>query len=562
MLFNTDQRPRIGRKDNGRGKGSPLGGLRQRAGLAALTGLALAGLAACDAHRPIAGITGYVTNFAGAVVADEPRAVLAARDVLSTGGTAADAAVALAFTMAVTNPSSASLGGGGVCLVHDRKTGKTETLEFYAGAPSRSNPGARLASAVPGLPRGMFALHAKYGKVRWEQLLVPAENLARFGGTVSRSLAQDLALVAGPLLQDAATRRIFADAEGKVLGEGDNMTEIDLAATIGRIRLRGPGDLYAGPTSRELVEAVTAAGGSLTAEDLRDYAPRWTETVEVPFGRTTAHFAPPPAAGAVAGQMWAMILDHDRYEKQTPEARAHLLAQASMRAFADRPAWMKPDGGSTAPIRDLVATPRIERLLADYSPTQNVPVQAQGPGIAETPAATGFTVVDKEGRAVSCVLSLNNLFGIGRIAPGTGILLAAAPHPGGSGPHALAPMMVVKPTVQELTFAGTGTGGSPAAPALIGVAAGAILDGRPLEEAVAAPRVYAGLAQDLAIVEAAGQATLAEGLKGLGYTTGLINALGRVNAVSCPDGLPPRPDTCAVANDPRAFGIGMIVDGK
>ncbi|MEO5372989.1 MAG: gamma-glutamyltransferase [Alphaproteobacteria bacterium] len=566
MYSHTDHRPPRGGADSGRIKGIARSGLRQRApavflALVFLALALLAGVGACDPQRPAAGTTGYASGFAGAVVADEPRAALAARDILSTGGGAVDAAVALAFTMAVTNPSSAGLGGGGVCMVRDPKVPTVETLEFYATAPAQIAPGTPRPSAVPGLPRGLYALHAKYGKVRWEQLLASAETLARFGNTVSRSLAQDLTLITEPLLQDAEIRRVFADGTGRILQEGAPLAQIDLAATIGRIRLRGPGEFYLGQAARDLVAAVTAAGGSLSLEDLRDYAPRWIDTLQVPFGTNVAHFAPPPAGGGVAGQMWAMLVDGERYTRLADDDRHHLMAQVAMRAYADRTVWMKPDGTSSVPAPDLVTPARVTGLMASYNSERFVQVPHPNPAITENPAGTGFTVVDSRGLAVSCVLSMNNLFGIGRIAPGTGMVLAAAPHPGGRGPYALAPMMVVKRNVPEMIFAGTGTGGPPAASALVATAARTILGRRLLAEAVMAPRLHAGMTPDLVVVETAGQPQVTDGLGKRGYTLGVMGKFGRVNAVGCPDGLPPRPDTCEAVNDPRASGIGMIVNG-
>ncbi len=119
----------------------------------------------------------------GGVVADEPRAAQIGRDILAAGGSAADAATAMYFAMAVTLPSRASLGGGGVCLVFDPRTRDAQTLEFLARPPARIPPEADRPTAVPGNVRGFYSLQARYGRLRWSQVLVAAENLARFGVT-------------------------------------------------------------------------------------------------------------------------------------------------------------------------------------------------------------------------------------------------------------------------------------------------------------------------------------------------------------------------------------------
>src|SRR5262244_350593 len=158
---------------------------------AALLALAVAG---CQSKRAATDIIGSVKGFAGAVVADEPRAALAARDVLTAGGSAADAAVAIYFTLAVTLPSSAGLGGGGVCLVHEPGSERPLALDFLPRAAADGSIG------LPGNVRGMAVLQAKYGRLKWGQLLEQAEDLAR-GSAVSRALAHDLAAV-GPTLLD------------------------------------------------------------------------------------------------------------------------------------------------------------------------------------------------------------------------------------------------------------------------------------------------------------------------------------------------------------------------
>src|SRR5262249_56644104 len=118
-------------------------------------------LAACHSS---AGLTGRTGSFTGAVVADEPRAVTVARDVLVHGGTVADAAVALYFTLAVTLPSEAGLGGGGICIIHQANEKRTEVLDFLPHAAAAGGV------AVPSNVRGMAALHARYGRTRWEEL--------------------------------------------------------------------------------------------------------------------------------------------------------------------------------------------------------------------------------------------------------------------------------------------------------------------------------------------------------------------------------------------------------
>ena len=235
------------------------------------------------------GQIGYVTGFFGGVSADDPRAALVGRDILASGGTAADAAVAMYFVLSVTKPSAASLAGGGACIVHDPTEKVTEALEFFASTPSQIRPGATRPSAVPGNPRGFFALHAKYGELRWEQLLSPAANLARFGLPVTRAMAADFKAAGQALADDHEAQRIFGRSGGGLVGEGDVVVQNDLSIVLGRMMTRGPGDFYGGPGAALFADAVNAAGGSLTVDQLREFRPRWTETVKFPIGLNEGH---------------------------------------------------------------------------------------------------------------------------------------------------------------------------------------------------------------------------------------------------------------------------------
>ncbi|MCG8507645.1 MAG: gamma-glutamyltransferase, partial [Rhodospirillales bacterium] len=291
--------------------------------------IAILGACAGDEEEP-QGTIGYVQGFLGGVAADEPLAAIEGRDILSRGGSAADAAVAVYFMLSVSMPSAASLGGGGVCVVHDPNAETTEALDFLARPPKQVPPGASRPSAVPGNPRGFFALHSKYGRLRWELLVARAENQARFGAPVSRAFANDLAQVGPALLAQPATRRIFGHSSGKrLLREGESMTQIELATFLGAIRRGGPGELYTGALTGRFVEAVQEAGGSLEQEDLRTYRPVWRETVQVPLGDLIGHFAPPPAAaGTVGAQMLGVLAHDDRFADADDEEQPHLLVEA------------------------------------------------------------------------------------------------------------------------------------------------------------------------------------------------------------------------------------------
>lgn len=514
------------------------------------------------------GTVGFVQGFLGGIAADEPRAATIGRDVLSAGGTAADAATAVYFALSVTLPSSASLGGGGVCIVHDWKTKKTETLDFLARAPRSVPATATRPSAVPGNPRGFFALQSRFGRLRWETLVGPAESLARFGTPVSRAFSNDMAQIGKALLAEPETRRIFGQDSGqRVAREGDILTQFELAATLGQMRRAGPGDFYDGQLAHQFVAAVNAAGGSLDVEDLRAYRPLWRDTLRVPFGNQVAHFtAPPGAAGGVAAEMWRMLTADDRFEDASETIRNHLLAEVAMRAFADRGQWLREDGTSAVSATDLVSPARAERLMASYNEARHTPAAQLDPRPVErleNPSGTSFVVVDREGSVVACDLTMNNLFGTGRFAGGSGVLLAAMPGPGGRGPTSLGPMVVLNEHVNELIFAGSASGGAAAPTAEINVAAHALLGGKTLNQALLANRIHHEGMPDATFVEHGLDEASRKDLVNRGHELAVSPFLGRVNAAYCPDGLPGHVDTCTMMADvpPRGYGL-MAAGGK
>jgi len=508
------------------------------------------------------GQLGYVTGFFGGVSADEPRAAVIGRDILSSGGNAADAAVAMYFALAVTMPSSASLGGGGLCIVHDKDRAATEVLEFLAKAPANIPRTATRPSAVPGNPRGFFALHAKYGNLRWEVLLNPATQLARFGAPVSRATAADLAAVGDALSRDVEMIKVFGAPGGGLIREGETLQQVDLASVIGSMQAQGPGSFYSGPMASQLVGAVTEAGGSLSLDDLRSYRPIWRNTVKIKFGYQDIHVAQPPAsAGMTAGVMMSLLDANGGFEGADEADRAHLLAETASRAYGDRGRWLLQDGSASLVAEELGDATRFAGDMADFDAgrhTKSADLKSRPVARPENPAATSFVAVDRHGNAVSCGLTMNNFFGTGRIAPGTGIVLATIPGDAGRGPWSLTPMLVVNPITQHTFWASGASGGVAAATASVNVMARAMLAGEGLRDATRAKRVHHGGLPDTTYVEQGIGDTVISSLRARGHDVVEAPQIGRVNAFYCAEGVPNRPDLCEVQSDPRGFGLGMI----
>ncbi len=522
-----------------------------------------------DDNKPEKGRVGHVAGFLGGVAADEPRAALVGRDVLSAGGTAADAATAVYFALAVTLPSSASLGGGGSCVVYDNKTKTIEALDFLPRAPSRVPAGATRPSAIPGNARGFFVLQSKYGVLQWSELVAIAENLARFGHPVSRAFAARIAGIGDALFRDTEVRRIFANRDGKPVGEGDLLVQADLSTLLGRLRARGAGDFYTGPFARQIVDAVNGAGGSLSVEDLRDYRPRWSKPIEIPFVQNLVFaFAPPPAAaGAVSAQMTGMLLENG-FKGAKADAAKHLLAETARRAFAERARWMDPDGGfkqgaASTGAQSLVAEGYLEKLMASFDPAKATPSTSLQPPPRrhlETPAATSFAIMDRHGSAVSCAVTMNNLFGTGRMARGLGMMLAAAPDQRGRTSTPIGPMILTNRFHGEVFMAAAATGGVVAPTALATVVGRTMIAEEKLATAMTAPRVHHGGEPDVLYYEKTLDAAEVTALQARGHEVAPVDALGLVNVTYCAGGMPGDARLCSTMTDPRGFGLAVTAD--
>jgi gamma-glutamyltranspeptidase/glutathione hydrolase len=512
-----------------------------------LLGLAVAG---CETGKTqVSGEIGSVEGFAGAVAADEPRAVLAARDALAAGGSAADAAVALYFTLAVTLPSSAGLGGGGVCLVHAPDGERPYMLDFLP------RPSADGSIGMPANVRGMAMLHAEHGRMRWSQLLGPAEDLAR-GTSVSRTLARDLADNGYTLLGDPEASRVFAGADGGLVGEGDGLRQFDLAGTISQIRRNGAGAFYSGSLAIRMAQAAQDSGMALSAETLRAVRPRARDALTVGVGSRAGYFASPPADGGLLGAQLATMLQ-GRDDAAAGEAdRAHFLVEASKRAQVETARRLQGSDGDAETIARLSPN-RLQALMQDYDRGSATPVSAIGPVPAgnDEGGTTGFVVADGDGLAVACEVTLSRPFGMGRMVQGTGIFLAAPPNTGG---FPLGPVIAINPEDETVDFIGAASPGATGTTALATVFVDAVARGESLESAIGAKRVYYSAASDTVAYENGISDSVVSELSRRGHALQPAGELGRVNAIWCSGGLPDDSDSCQAQSDPRGSGLAVI----
>lgn len=435
-------------------------------------------------------------QWSGVVIADEPQAAQVGRAILAAGGTAADAAVAVGFALMVTLPSRASIGGGGACLAYSPfvKTGGNADPQAFVFVPPASSSGGDRPAAVPMTPRGLLLMQAVYGYTPMQQLIGPAQRLAALGVPVSQAFEHDLSVVAGPLLADPAARSVFGTSDGAPLAAGQTMVQPDLANTLDALRTKGVIDLYQGDTAQALVSASALAGGPITSTDLGRALPHEEAPVAVRDGGNVVTFLPPPADGGLAAAAAFGQLRRDPNNIAGANAAALAVATAYRSGLdAANPMALLKD-------RDL-----------------------SGGHLPPLAASTSFVTLDGSGGAVACTLTMNNLFGTGRIAPGTGILLAAAPTHG-QAPLLSAALIWNKPTNSfRAAIGGTGQEGAPLAAAL----------------------------------------TAEYALRRSGQAFGtVVPEPGRANAVNCVDRVPGNFKSCVWVTDPRGEGLAVGHIGK
>lgn len=440
----------------------------------------------------------YLTGYIGNVVADEPQAAMAARDVLARGGNAGDAATALGLALAVTLPSRASLGGGGACLAWrpgDSDGGRAFVFMPAAGAttPEGGAPVDRPA-AVPMLARGLYLMHLRYGSVDFNETITPALQLARGGATVSRALAGDLAAVQQPLLADAGARALFSRNDGTVLAEGDSLVQSRLAGVLEQMRAMGVGDLYNGALAASFVAGSQGAGGGLMAADLRGALPSETMPLTVRVDRMTVSFLPPPADGGLGSAM--------AFRALSDGGQGGTVGQQAVAAWRARATGTRKAGDLVAQAQAMVDSGTV----------------SGGGMLPHLPASTSFAVVDRHGGAVACSLTMDNLFGTGRVAGSTGIVMAASPQ------RLPPPLLTAAIASQGETFRAVATGSG---------------------QNDAADAVATELRQVLAGQKPGERPVTAE---------------GRINAISCPAGLPGGEGSCVGASDVRAAGLAVGSD--
>lgn len=390
-------------------------------------------------------------RFAGFVIADEPQAAEVGRDILASGGNAADAATGVYFALAVTYPGAAGLGGGGSCLYGGLEGASALQIDFPAG---KAKAGGKVA--VPGNIKGFAWLNAHYGRTAWDQLLAPAVRLAGSGAVMSKATSA----------QVAANRSLRWPPEGmtsngEIIGLGRSYRQPGMAATLARLQGSGADGFYDGEFGRIFVEDARRSDGTVTQDDLRNY-------------KVTAGMA--------------IRVEADGLNVFTRNG-----------SEAENSVWKSAVDGS-------------KPLDADMNSLRS--------GDA---GSTSFVVADAEGRAVTCVVSMNGAFGFGDVSRTTGIYFSSA-----QDATSLSNMVMVTAPGRGLIYASASGGG----------ASGLQKSAATLSEVVLMKI-----------------STLEEALR-----HNQNSGFDPVNAFSCPGGLTKDPKTCRFGTEPDSNGYALLAE--
>lgn len=396
----------------------------------------------------------------GVVTTVEPNATHVGAEVLRKGGNAVDAAVAVAFALAVTHPSAGNIGGGGFMLVR-LAGGATRAIDFRETAPAAATAeknqamlaagGIGYASAgVPGTVAGMLLARDRFGTRPLGELVAPALELAKKGHKLGARPAQVLAWNWRKLRRDPVARAVWGNGRAPHK-QGALVKQRDLARTLEAIARDGRRGFYEGWVAAAIDEAMRVHGGLVTAADLAGYRAKERDPLRFSYRGFDIDTMPPPSMGGIAFAEIMLTLERERSYQAPLDSGAyyHLFVEAARRAYAERrlagadPDFQPPHETQAIsakllsgehlvtrkpPIDHERATPSSE-VLAEVDQTAT-----------ESPETTHFSIVDGQGNAVSCTYTQSAAFGSKVVVPGTGILLANAM--GGfspSGPNALAP---------------------------------------------------------------------------------------------------------------------------
>ncbi|MFY8326169.1 gamma-glutamyltransferase [Pseudoalteromonas sp. ZZD1] len=361
-----------------------------------------------------------------------------ARAILEQGGNAVDAAIAAQFVLAVTLPEAGNIGGGGFMLI--QKDGESDFIDYRETAPSAAHRDMYLdeqgnvikhrsvygihASGVPGSVAGMWLAHKKHGTLDWKTLVEPAVKLAEHGFIVHPKLARSIErYIARMAKKDVSINfaEYFASAKAK-----QNFKQLELAATLKRIRDNGKAGFYEGETAKIIADFMALHGGIITQADLKSYQAKSRTPIKASWNGYEVLTSPPPSSGGIAILQWLRMYELTKPSagfEHNSTAYIHLLSEIGKRVFADRAEYLGDPDFFDVPQTELIASEYLKKRSSTITLDKISTTEDIKPGLYESEQTTHFSIVDKWGNAVSNTTTINLGYGSGVVVAGAGFLL-------------------------------------------------------------------------------------------------------------------------------------------
>ncbi|HKV63593.1 MAG TPA: gamma-glutamyltransferase [Candidatus Acidoferrum sp.] len=527
----------------------------------------------------------------GMVATDEQLGSEAGVEILKRGGNAVDAAVAVAFALAVVEPAAGNIGGGGFMLIR-LADGKTTFLDYREVAPGKATRDMYIGKdgkldeeasvigyksvAVPGTVAGLTLALRTYGSMKLADVIAPAIRLAEIGFPINKRLAHEFSEERSSLQRFGISRRIFLN-DGRMFQPGDTLRQPELAATLKRIARNGAAEFYSGETAHLIVDDMSRLGGLITLDDLAKYQPRVREVLRAKYDSNGHSWevltSPPPSSGGIAVIEALNMLQTVRLKGWDDPDSVHIVAEVMRRVFADRAAYLADPDYSNVPVAGLTdpcyakevfatvdsrrassskvikaGTPHTCGVVASNSNSPETLVS-----LGEGPHTTHFSVVDAAGNAVASTYTLNDSYG-SHATSSAGFLLndemddfttqpgvpnalfelvqsdANAIAPGHRPLSSMTPTMLLRDG--KLSF----VTGSPGGPSIISATLLSILNwmrlGMEPQAAINAPRFHHQWLPDRILMERSFPDSMETALNVRGHATYRVGHMGVVNAIA------------------------------
>jgi len=376
-----------------------------------------------------------------AVVSAHPEASKVGVAIMKQGGNAVDAAVAVQFALAVVYPNAGNIGGGGF-LVYRGTAGNTDALDYREKAPGKASKDmyldekgnaipdkslyGALASGVPGTVAGMIKAHQKYGTLKWKKDLQPAIDLAEKGFPITAQQAGELNKNKEAFLN--YNRMPTAFVKEGLWNEGDLLLQPALAKTLKLIRDKGRAGFYEGTVANAIVTSMQHTKGVISLNDLKNYQAIWRTPISGTYKNYKVIAMPPPSSGGIA--LLTMLKQVSKFPLSRwgfqRDSTVQLMVETERRAYADRASYLGDPDFFKVPQEGLLDTNYMKDRIRNLSFVKATPSSEIKPGIIpnyESEQTTHFSIVDKEGNAVSATTTLNGSYGSLVVVEGAGFIL-------------------------------------------------------------------------------------------------------------------------------------------